>query len=188
MNQSHYWLRRSTANFFQQVYLCYEWPTNNSLLKPSPTQLENPMRQMTPCFSEGNGSREKSRQKKFLIHPFPWTFTHFFFFPNKYAFPHLSLCHARSHSSFFNIWSFCYLLLLQNYIGKWCINTSCFSQLEKSPCSILFLINTFSLTGAAECMRGDLTFSFYTNDWEVEGFFNFLTKCQDAKILLMLVC
>lgn len=81
------------------------------------------------------------------------------FFTNKYAFPHLSFCHARTHSSFFfHIWSFFYLLFLWNYIWKWCINTSCFSQLEKSPCSIVFLINTFLLVGIVGRMRGDLRF------------------------------
>lgn len=45
------------------------------------------------------------------------------------------------------------------------INISHFSQLEKSPCSILFLINTFMFVGEVEC-RFNI---FISNQREVGG-------------------
>lgn len=95
-------------SLFQQVYLCCEWPTSDSVFKSGPTQSESPIWQMTPCFKRKWLQRENKTNslgsivtfKTVHIHPSLWIFTHFFF-SNKYAFPHLSLCHAGSHSSFF---------------------------------------------------------------------------------------
>lgn len=181
MNHSNYLLRRSTANQNHLSSIRFAYVLSDLTGTLTWTWIQHSLKVKWDkwhfvCQREMAAERKQDGQPREyynLSNSFNslWIFTLLFpFFPNKYAFPHLSLCHMRSHSSFFSEHMvLLYLLFLQNSIWKWCINTSCFSQLEKPPCSIVFLINTFSLV-AVECKRGDITFSFHISKWEVGVF------------------
>lgn len=90
------------------AYVGNDLSVSDSVLCSVPIQSGSPVRQMTLCMKGKQLQRETTTNsigsvvitfKNVPIHSSPWIFTHTFF-SNKYALPHLSLCHAGSHSSF----------------------------------------------------------------------------------------